>query len=143
MLFNIRLKRLRAEHHLTQEDLSKKLNVGRTTISGYEKGSIKPSNDVLMEMAKIFNCTTDYLLGKTDVRNYDFSRFDDPQKRNDVKLIENTIVDVIHVLEVINETVSTQKLKSKNEYINENDLELIKVNINTCLLNIKKLLSST
>lgn len=143
MLFNIRLKQLRAEHHLTQEDLSKKLNVGRTTISGYEKGSIKPSNDVLMEMAKIFNCTTDYLLGKTDVRNYDFSRFDDPQKRNDVKLIENTIVDVIHVLEVINETVSTQKLKSKNEYINENDLELIKVNINTCLLNIKKLLSST
>ena len=116
LVFNLRLKKLRSENNLTQEELANKLNVGRTTISSYEKGSIKPSHDVLLELCKIFDCTTDYLLGETDVKNYHFTKFDDPQKRDDVKLIENTIVDIQHVLEVINETVLTQSLNNVTIY---------------------------
>lgn len=143
MSIDFRLKNLRLENKMTQDQLAQKLNIGRTTISGYEKGSIKPSHEILIELCKIFNCTTDYLLGKTDAKNYDFSKFDDPSKADDVKLIENTIADIGHVLDIINETAMTQKLKYNNEYISHQQLELIKLNINACSQNIKMILSST
>ena len=139
---DFRLKNLRLENKMTQDQLAQKLNIGRTTISGYEKGSIKPSHEILIELCKIFDCTTDYLLGETDAKNYDFSKFEDPTKADDVKLIENTISDIDHVMKIINETVMTQKLKFNNEYLSHEQLELIKININACSKNIKMILSS-
>ena len=66
-----RIKQLREENSWTQLELAQKMNCAISSIAMYEKGARKPSMEVLIKMADIFNCTIDYLLCKTDVRNYD------------------------------------------------------------------------
>ncbi len=67
-MFGDRLKELREEKELTQEELGKFLNVSRQTISGYESGSIEPSIANLVKIADIFNVSLDYLLCRTKER---------------------------------------------------------------------------
>ena len=59
-----RIKALREEKGLTQEELAKYLNTTKQTISKYEKGIVSniPS-DKLEEMAKVLNSTPEYILG--------------------------------------------------------------------------------
>lgn len=59
-----RIKNLRLERGLTQEQLGKMLDVQKATISKYEKGIVAPSNEVLMKLSSIFDVSIDYLLGK-------------------------------------------------------------------------------
>lgn len=49
-----RLKVLRAEHELTQEDLAKALGVSRQTINAIEKGKYDPSLVLAFKMAELF-----------------------------------------------------------------------------------------
>ena len=60
-----RLRQLRKTRGLTQEDLAKKVNTKKTTISNYETGYSTPSNEMLSDLADVLNTTTDYLLGRT------------------------------------------------------------------------------
>lgn len=66
-----RLKELRLELDLTQEELADKLDSvkGKSSIANYENGSNLPSDEVKLQMCKIFNCSLDYLMCKSDVRN--------------------------------------------------------------------------
>ena len=65
-----RLKMLRESNNLTQIELGKILGVGNVTLSQYEKGDRNPDYDTLLRIADYFNVSTDYLLGKTDLKNY-------------------------------------------------------------------------
>lgn len=67
--FKERLKELRKEYSLTQQELADKIGVVRTAIANYETGRTIPDADTLSLLAKIFNTTTDYLLGNSDIRN--------------------------------------------------------------------------
>ncbi|GAA0107409.1 MULTISPECIES: helix-turn-helix transcriptional regulator [Clostridium] len=62
------LKELREDKGLTQIDLAEILNVSRQTISGYETGSIEPPFSTLVKLADIYNCSLDYLAGRTKER---------------------------------------------------------------------------
>ncbi|WP_199427066.1 helix-turn-helix domain-containing protein [Thermaerobacillus caldiproteolyticus] len=64
-----RLKKLRLEKKLTQEELGKRINVTKVSISGYENGNRTPDTETLQKLADFFNVTTDYLLGRTDNPN--------------------------------------------------------------------------
>lgn len=72
---NILGKRIELERTrlgLNQIELAKKLDLSSSaSISQYEKGDRIPSDDIKLKMTEIFNCSLDYLLGKTDIRNYD------------------------------------------------------------------------
>lgn len=61
-----RLKQLRKEQGLTQEDLALYLNVSKQSVWGYENNSVQPSLDVIVKIADRFNVSLDYLLGRTD-----------------------------------------------------------------------------
>lgn len=65
--FAERLKQLREDADLTQTDLAKAVNVTQRNISFYEKGVNEPSLDTLINLAKYFKVTTDYLLGINDI----------------------------------------------------------------------------
>ncbi len=67
--FKNRLKELRKEFEMTQQDLANKIGIVRTAITNYETGRTIPDSETLSVMAKIFNTTTDYLLGNSDIRN--------------------------------------------------------------------------
>ena len=61
-----RLKELRQEKDLYQADMAKQLGVKQPTIAGWESGDHTPSLDMLITLAKFFNCTLGYLVGIED-----------------------------------------------------------------------------
>lgn len=64
-----RIKDLREELNLTQEDLGKILNVSKPTVSRYEANTNEPNTDTLKKLAEFYDVSVDYLLGRTDMRN--------------------------------------------------------------------------
>lgn len=64
-----RLKWARTIKKLTQEDVAKVIGVKPQTISGYEKNYRQPDNDILKNLADIYEVTTDFLLGRTNNPN--------------------------------------------------------------------------
>lgn len=64
-----RIKFLREELNMTQQELADKLDGAKSTIAMYEKGNRKPSMEVLIKLSEIFHCSIDYLLCKSDIRN--------------------------------------------------------------------------
>lgn len=69
MSFGNNLKKIRQENEMTQEELAKKINTSRSNIANYENDKNMPSIEILNKLSEIFNCSIDYLLGKSDVRN--------------------------------------------------------------------------
>lgn len=64
--FGIRLKRLRLDSNLTQEQLGKKLNVTNVGVSKWESNERFPDKDTLVKIADYFDVSIDYLLCRTD-----------------------------------------------------------------------------
>lgn len=62
-----RIRMLREEKNLTQQDLAEAINSTQQKISNYEKGPIEPDYETLKSIADFFGTTTDYLLGRTNV----------------------------------------------------------------------------
>lgn len=62
-VFANNLKKYRKENKLTQDELAKRLNVSRSAISYYEKGTVEPSIYFLINLANEMNCSIDNLFG--------------------------------------------------------------------------------
>lgn len=62
-MLNKRIHELRLSFGWTQVELAHKLNITKQTISNWENDNIQPSIDMLIKLSKIFNVSTDYLLG--------------------------------------------------------------------------------
>lgn len=62
------IRDLREDNDLTQSDLAKILNCSQVAYSYYEIGRRDIPTDVLIKLAKFYNCTTDYLLGLSNER---------------------------------------------------------------------------
>lgn len=64
-----RIKELRKEKNLTQEELAKMLGLSaKSNIANYENGANAPSDEIKLKMCEIFDCTMDYLMGKSEFR---------------------------------------------------------------------------
>ena len=87
------LKELREEKNLSQQDLAYILKVSRQTISGYETGNIEPPFSTLIRLADIYNCSLDYLAGRTKEK-YNLNLMD--------KDVKKLILDIIEVVEEYN-----------------------------------------
>lgn len=61
--FGLRLKQLRENAKLSQDDLAKKIHKSKSVISGYENNIKTPPIDVLTSLALIYNVSLDYLVG--------------------------------------------------------------------------------
>ena len=70
---SIRLKQLRLDKHLRQEQVADLIGVTKSAISAYENDLRQPSFDVLLQLANLYRVSTDYLLGRTDTRSIDLS----------------------------------------------------------------------
>lgn len=58
-----RIKELRENTGMSQSTLAKKLGVTRSSVNAWEMGISTPTTQYVVEMAKLFRVTTDYLLG--------------------------------------------------------------------------------
>lgn len=64
-----RIKYLRELNGELQSDLAKILNITSVAIGNYENEKRDIPTEYLKILSKHFNCTIDYLLGKSDIRN--------------------------------------------------------------------------
>ena len=63
-----RLKELRKQQKLTQEEMAQILKTQQRTYSGYEIGRSEPNLDTLCKLADYYGVTLDYLIGR-DYKN--------------------------------------------------------------------------
>jgi transcriptional regulator with XRE-family HTH domain len=71
--FGKRLKKLRLQNELSQEQLAKRLGMTKSVVSAYENGIRMPSYEALISIARIFKVSTDYLLGVENKKYLDLS----------------------------------------------------------------------
>jgi transcriptional regulator with XRE-family HTH domain len=105
-----RLKQLRDEINLTQEELAKLLNLSRGTYAHYELGKRQPDYDTLMSIANFFEVSVDYLLGNSDSRN---SNTSDEIVTKAFSLKEGVTELPQEALDQIDEYIRLMKLKYK------------------------------
>ena len=66
-----RLRELREDRDLTQSQISKILNLSQTGYSKYETGENDVPTKILIELAKYYNVSVDYILELTDdIKSY-------------------------------------------------------------------------
>lgn len=65
-VFCDRIKEMRIANGMSQVMLAQQLNVTKQCVSNWENNNIQPSIDMLINVAKLFSVSTDYLLELTD-----------------------------------------------------------------------------
>lgn len=63
-----RLRKIRLEHKLTQQNIADALGIDRTTYTVYETGVTTPSPATLVKLSQIYNVTVGYLMGVEENR---------------------------------------------------------------------------
>lgn len=101
-MFSKRLRNLRENKGVNQEKLGAILGLSASTIGMYEQGRRQPDNDTLIKMADFFGVSVDYLLGKTEVKNYNNPYDDELEEVLFSKAKDLTTDEKKAVLSVIN-----------------------------------------
>lgn len=73
VVFGERLKSLRLQNHLQQEQVARLVGVERSTVSMWENDLRQPSYATLVRLADVYGVTTDFLLGRTNNSPIDLS----------------------------------------------------------------------
>ena len=96
--------KLRKTKGISQEELAEQLNVSRQAISRWENGSALPDAQNILQISKLFNVTTDYLLN------------DNYESDNDIPLVQTATQETkvlfqkkkrMHLIAAICFTIST------------------------------------
>jgi len=61
-----KIRNLREDKDLTQQQMAEHLNITQATYSRYESGDLDVPSAVLIKLSKFYNVSIDYLLGQTD-----------------------------------------------------------------------------
>ena len=61
-----RIRDLREDSDLNQDEVAKKLNVSQSTYSRYENGKLDIPSSILIALSKMYDVSVDYLLGLKD-----------------------------------------------------------------------------
>ena len=85
-----RLKELRLEKKLTQQQAADAVGVSRSVISGYETELRLPSLDILVSLARLYGVTTDFLLCVDNRQTVDVSGWN-----------EDEIATVSHMIDLL------------------------------------------
>ena len=67
-IFTEHLKSLRNAKGVTQKQVSESIGIGERSIQDYELGKRKPGFDALIALADYFDCSLDYLVGRSEIR---------------------------------------------------------------------------
>lgn len=114
MGFAERLKEKRLECGYTQEELADKLNLKKSSISGYELGTSSPKEEVLIKMFTVLNTDANYLFQDHYVKS-----------NNELSILEKNMIENYRKLddfgkEAVNSilTIELKRCESKeNKYI--------------------------
>ena len=82
MVLNVadRVRYLREKNGMTQHVLAKKLGISRNSVNAWEMSLTSPSLANVVEMAKIFHVSVDYLLSAEEKLMLDITALDNEQR---------------------------------------------------------------
>lgn len=63
------LKNLRKENKISQNELSNRLGVSRSTVAMWESGNSQPDSEMLKKIADVFDVSVDYLIGNSEYKS--------------------------------------------------------------------------
>lgn len=63
-----RIRDLREDRDLTQREMGEILLCSQRVYSDYERGVLDIPTEILIRLADFYNVSTDYILGRTDIR---------------------------------------------------------------------------
>lgn len=117
---NERIKELREEKGMTQEELRKKLFISREALANFETRREIP-RDKLKEFANYFDTTVDYLLGKTNVKskdNVDYQLIGKYTGLNDksIKVLGDLFRFAPEIIETINYLIAQEEFSPINNF---------------------------
>lgn len=112
-MFGDKLKKLRKEKKLSQEELGLILKVSKMTISNWEANSTEPSLENINELAKYFDVTPNYLLGFANddlerVEKLKYALKDAGLMANDDLTIEE-LEKALKIIDVMRDRIDTEK----------------------------------
>ena len=64
-----RIKKLREELGLKQDELAKKIGISPSAVGMYERDLREANDEIKLKMCDLFNCSMDFLTGKSEIRN--------------------------------------------------------------------------
>lgn len=91
-----KLKEIRTQKGMTQQEVAKKLNITQATYSGYESGKYEPSIDILISISKLFKVSIDYLVNNENNFAIDLSNLSDMKKELLQDILNLDEVDCIY-----------------------------------------------
>lgn len=71
MKWNKRIRDLREDNDMTQDDLASQLGISKRTLLRYESGVSEPTISVLISLSLPFNVSVDYIIGTKDTTEID------------------------------------------------------------------------
>ena len=66
-----RIRELREDRDLRQIDVAEKTGIDQRTLSNYETGKTNPDSYAIIQLAKFYGVSADYLLGMSDMNIHD------------------------------------------------------------------------
>jgi transcriptional regulator with XRE-family HTH domain len=127
-----RIRELRKSMNLSQETLAAILGTSQQAVSRMENGAYDIPTDLLVKMADSFNVTTDYILGRTDIKrdlsgqvrmNHEMDRYYDIVLRYQ-RLTDINKKTLMTMLERLEQAQGEQeKLVTGNLHRKENDVD--------------------
>ena len=90
MIIGERVKKVRLDHNLSQEEFGKKIGVSKVTICGYENGTRTPTMKSFLKLLSEFDLKAEYLLGHDyDVVSEEEASYKVKISKEDLKIIQH------------------------------------------------------
>ncbi|WP_305153919.1 helix-turn-helix domain-containing protein [uncultured Clostridium sp.] len=119
-MISTRLKSLRENADLSQKELAKSLGVSPSTIGMYESKKRTPDSEMLARICDFFNITVDYLLGRSNIKNPQFSTYN-KEEQNPITDDEKNILNLYKKLNAKDKAKFEGMMELKiSEYEEEN-----------------------
>lgn len=112
-----RIRDLRIEKGWNQEYLGSLLNVQKSAVSKYEQGKISLNDDIIKKLSEIFEVSSDYLIGNSDIKN--------PEK-TEITLTDKDEKDIAKTMQKLKEQLSNdQGLMFDGDVLDEETAKLL------------------
>ena len=102
-----RLTKIREEHGYKRTELAEALGMPYRTVTNYETGDREPGHSYIIKIAKLFNVTTDYILG---LENETSSPDQEEPERSEL-VSKDELVNFLKSIGIENPKISRQDLE--------------------------------
>lgn len=117
--FAVKLKKLRIEKEISQQDLARLIGVAASTVGMYEQGRRTPNYSIIIKICHVLSTTPDYLFG-----------------------FDNEFTNINEIFSIfINTLSSKEKLDISGEILSQDDRESLILSFNIAFKVWKKLIS--